>query len=734
MTTPATAEERHAASGHRFFTVAMVGNPNCGKTTLFNALTGSRHKVGNYAGVTVEKRQGHLVDDRSIRLIDLPGTYSLASTAPDEAIVRDVLLGHASDTTRPNAVLLVADASNLERNLFLAGQVIELGLPAVLACNMFDEVERSGHKLDLAELGKRLGVEAIGTVGPSGRGVNDLRAAIKRLLGSGRPRPSRRWSAGPQIEAAVKTISESLTAAGHADPTMADGTALLLLCQAEASTQDHLPRTVRQSVAEAQRFASQGGADDPSAEIISRRYAWLREVVNACLTRTRPETTSTTDRLDRILTHRIWGYAFFSAIMAGMFYSLFAAAGPLISLIDAYTGLLRAQVLQYLPAGVLRDLLADGVIPGVGAVLAFFPQVCILFLFMAVLEDSGYMARAAFLMNKVMARVGLQGRSFIPLLSCHACAVPGIMATRTIENPQDRLATILAAPFMSCSARLPVYALLIAACLPANPWLQGASLLGMYIFGVAMGFAAASLFKRTVLRAPDTGFIIELPPYRLPRPAAVLLAAWDRGKLFLSKAGTIILAATIVIWAMTHYPRSADRAARFARERAAIAGSTELPSSEAAQQLRALDQRDSLDRLNNSLAGRLGRAVEPILRPMGFNWQIGVGLMSSFAARELFVSTMSILCGNGGNGASSPALRDKLRAATWPDGRPLFTSLTAVALLVFFALACQCLGTLAVVRSETRTWRWPAFMVGYMSVLAYLATVLVYQAGTALGF
>ncbi|HOW72710.1 MAG TPA: ferrous iron transport protein B [Phycisphaerae bacterium] len=736
MTTPAFAEDRHSATTTRLFRVAMVGNPNCGKTTLFNALTGSRHKVGNYAGVTVEKREGHLVGDPSIRILDLPGTYSLASISPDEAIVRDVLLGHASDTPRPDAVLLVADASNLERNLFLAGQVIELGLPVVLACNMIDQVERSGCQLDLARLGEQLGVEVIGTVGSSGKGVDDLHAAVTRARVSDRPRPSRRWSASKRIEAAVKTIADSLMAAGHTDPATAEGTALLLLCHAEVSTQNHLPPSVQQSLLDTERLAGTESTDDPSAEIIRRRYDWLREVVDTCMTGTRHEAAaSATDRLDRVLTHRIWGYAFFAAIMTAVFCGLFAAAAPLISLIDTCSGWLRDQTIVHLPSGVLRDLLSDGIIAGVGAVLAFFPQVCILFLLMALLEDSGYMARAAFLMNRVMTKVGLNGKSFIPLLSCHACAVPGIMATRTIENSRDRLATILAAPFMSCSARLPVYALLIGACLPTRAWFQGAALLGLYAFGVAAGFAVAKLFKRTLLRGPDSGFIIELPPYRMPRPTAVLLAAWDRGKLFLTKAGTIILAATIVIWALTHYPWSSDRAVRFARERAAVeAGSNLVPHTELERQLIELNQQERRDRLDGSFAGQLGRTLEPILRPMGFNWQIGVGLMSSFAARELFVSTMSIVCGGGDTDAHSPALRDKLRAATWPDGRPLFTPLTAIALLVFFALACQCLSTIAVVHTETGTWRWSAFMISYMSALAYLTTVLVYQTGTAMGF
>lgn len=729
------AEDPHSTAPTRPRLVAMVGNPNCGKTTLFNALTGSRHKVGNYAGVTVEKREGTLVGDRSVTLLDLPGTYSLASTSPDEAIVRDVLLGHCSDAPRPDAVLLVADASNLERNLFLAGQVIELGLPVVLACNMIDQVEHSGHRLDLAKLSEQLGVDVVGTVGSSGEGVPNLCAAIKRVCSADRPRPSRRWSAGPRIEAAVSAIRDSLATAGHFDPATADGIALLLLCHAESSTEDHLPETVRRTLAEARRGAGPEGADDLSAEIIGRRYTWLRQVVDACLTRSRRTGVSGTDRLDRILTHRAWGYVCFAAILAGMFYGLFAAATPLVGLIDACTGWLAGQAVVHLSPGVLRDLLTDGIIAGVGAVLAFFPQVCILFLFMALLEDSGYMARAAFLMNNVMTRVGLHGKSFIPLLSCHACAVPGIMATRTIENPRDRLATILAAPFMSCSARLPVYALLIGVCLPTGPWFQAATLLCLYGFGVAMGFTVALLFRRTILRGPDSGFIIELPPYRMPRPTAVILAAWDRGKLFLSKAGTIILAATIVMWALTHYPWSSERAAVFSQERAAIeAQSPQFPHAELERQLLDLDQRETLDRLTNSCAGRFGRAIEPVLRPLGFNWQIGVGLISSFAARELFVSTMSIVCGSGDADAASPSLRDRLRAATWPDGRPLFTPLIAIALLVFFALACQCLSTLAVVHSETRSWRWPAFMLGYMSVLAYVATLLVYQIGTALGF
>ncbi|MBI4579790.1 MAG: ferrous iron transport protein B, partial [Planctomycetes bacterium] len=554
----------------RTFLVAVAGNPNCGKTTLFNALTGLRHKVGNYSGVTVEKRAGVMTDDPAIRLLDLPGTYSLGAHSPDEEVARDVLLGEMHDTRRPDAVLIVVDAGNLERNLYLTTQIIELGLPVVVACNMMDVLEAAGHRLDVGGLSQRLGVPVVPTVGARGEGIQQLQVAVRAACGRPQSPNDRRWQAAEPIEREVRAVAQAILAAGKPQPPTAQGLAVLWLSNGQQGLNGRTSPAVADALRSARRRLRAESDIDPARELTVARYAWLHEIAQECLTRAEKTTVPTTDRLDRVLTHRLWGLLIFAPMMGLMFYSIFVLAAPLMDLIDAGCTWLRSWVTAWMPAGILRDLLTDGVLAGVGNVLVFFPQICILFLFIALLEDTGYMARAAFLMNRIMSRVGLHGKSFIPLLSSHACAVPGIMATRTIENPRERLVTILVAPLMGCSARMPVYTLLIAACLPGSTWLKAAALLTMYALGVLTALTMATIFRRTLLRGPAPAFMIELPPYRWPQFGNVLTVMWDRSKLFLTQAGTIILAMTVLLWALMNFPRDEAAAARFEAQRAAL--------------------------------------------------------------------------------------------------------------------------------------------------------------------
>lgn len=710
------------------YLVAVAGNPNCGKTTIFNALTGLRHKVGNYSGVTVEKRDGVMVADAAIRLLDLPGTYSLAAHSPDEEVARDVLLGHLSDTRRPDAVLIVVDAGNLERNLYLATQIIELGLPTILACNMMDVLAEAGHALDCQKLSKLLGVPVIPTVGAKGRGLSQLQAAIQTACRGEGSTAARNWDLPQRIEEELTGLADCIRAVQESNDCDATGLAALYLSSGEHKDR-HLSPVVADAIASAQgRLADQG--IECAREMTVARYAWLAGLVRQCLTRAARAGLSPTDRIDRVLTHRFWGLFIFAPMMALMFYSIFVLASPLMDLTESLVGQVRVGVSALMGAGVLRDLLTDGVLAGVGNVLVFFPQICILFLFIALLEDTGYMARAAFLMNRIMSRVGLHGKSFIPLLSSHACAVPGIMATRTIENPRDRLVTILVAPLMGCSARMPVYTLLIAACLPGSAMIKAVALLTMYGLGVTTALGMATLFKRTLLRGPAPAFVIELPPYRWPQLGNVFTVMWDRSKLFLTQAGTIILAMTIVLWALMSFPKDSSLAARFEQDRTSI---EQAGGPDAEQQIEALEQQFASQQLKNSVVGRLGHAIEPVLRPLGYDWKIGVGIIASVAAREVFVSTMGVVYSVGEADEDSAPLRELLAADRWPDGRRVFTPLVAVGLMVFYVLACQCVSTLAVVRRETASWRWPLFMFGYMSVLAYVAALLIYQVGTALG-
>ena len=725
--------------------MAVVGNPNSGKTTLFNALTGLRQRVANYAGVTVDLREAAMLGDESVRLVDLPGLYSLSAASPDEALTSRVLLRQGPDLPRPDAVLLVVDASNLERNLFAATQVLELGLPAIVVCNMVDVLANEGVRLDPDGLARALGVPVVTTVASQGEGISEVLAAIRDLNAKHRVgSPGRRWRLPETQERAVARVSESLRNSGQFDERSAAGIALLLLDQAPAAQNTSLPPAVREALTAArQEFAGQR-VDSISVALARGRYQWLHEVTQSCMVRTGPVRPSRSDAVDRVLTHPLWGNVCFALVMATMFYSVFALAGPLMDLIQHAVRAGQEWIVAVMPAGVLRELLRNGVLAGLGAVMSFFPQIALLFVFIEILEDSGYMARAAMVMNRLMSRVGLHGKSFIPLLSSFACTVPGVLAARTIDNPRDRLATILIAPFMSCSARLPIYTLLIAACLPIGSMAKAAIMFGLYALGIVAAMTAAAIFKRTILRSESHGFIIELPPYHVPRLRTLVLVVWTRCREFLVKTGTVILAVTIVLWAMTSFPRDPAVVAKYDALRATqtdggspVAAEHGPPAAVRAKtsrtQIERLNRQEQAEILRHSVAGRIGRLMEPALRPLGFNWEIGVGLLSSFAARELFVGTMGIIYSVGEADDHSATLQDQMRSATWPDGRQVFTPLVAIGLMVFYVLSCQCVSTIAVVHQETRSWRWPAFQIAYMTTVAYLAALLVYQMGTALG-
>ncbi len=736
MVTLPRAKETSATAAKSML-IAVVGNPNCGKTTLFNALTGLRQKVGNYPGVTVEKREGVVAGEPSLRLLDLPGTYSLCARSLDEQITRDVLLGRLPDTPRPDAVLIVVDSTNLERNLFLATQVIELGLPAVIACNVMDLLEQGGHALDVQKLSAALRVPVVPTVAHRGRGLDKLRSALKSVCTQAPVARPRLWRLSKPLESEIAQIASAMTASGFADGASADGAALLWLNEGRLPERNHLPPSVRDSISAAFHRLDETEHADVSTAMTVSRYDWLGKVVDSSLRRSDRSARSTSDRLDQIFTHKFWGMLTFAGMMACLFYSIFVLAGPLMQWIETGVGWTQDMAGRLLPPGALLDLVRNGIIAGVGNVIVFFPQICILFLFIALLEDTGYMARAAFLMDRIMSRVGLHGKSFIPLLSSHACAIPGIMAARTIESPKDRLATILVAPLMSCSARLPVYTVLIAACLPGSAWTKAGVMLSMYALGITAALTMATLFKKTLLRGPTPAFILELPPYRIPRPFAVVRVMWDRSKLFLTRAGTVILAITIVLWALMNFPKSSAIHATYEAKRQALAASGKVDDASsnpqsAIRNSQSLDAAESAEQLQHSFAGRLGHFIEPAIKPLGYDWKIGIGIIASFAAREVFVGTMGIVYSVGKANEESTPLREQIAHATWPDGTRVYTPLVAIGLMVFYVLACQCVCSSAGDRRETNSWRWPLFMFTYMSVLAYVGALAVYQIGSAL--
>jgi len=691
--------------------VVLAGNPNSGKTSIFNGLTGLRHKVANYPGVTVERVEAEMaVPGGRARLVDLPGCYSLAARAEDERIARDVLLGLRAGEPRPDVVVAVVDASNLERNLFFATQLMETGVPVCIALNMVDVAQRSGVPVDAAALEQALRVPVVPVIGRTGWNLDVLREAVGRA----RRAEVRTWRFPAAGEEALGIVRDAVGRAGTVPPEAVEGEAVRLLVGEEGGQGG---AEVAKAVADARARFRSAGLDAESAEA-ECRYALCNDIARRVRRVAPSPGPSLSERIDRVLTHRVLGPAIYLAIMAVIFWAVYAWAEPFMGWIEAGTEWLGGFVAGFLGPGMLTDLLVDGVIAGVGGILVFLPQICLLFLFLTILEDVGYLARAAFLVDRVMRGVGLHGKAFIPLMSSFACAIPGIMATRTIESRRDRMVTILVAPLMSCSARLPVYTLMIGAFIPGR-W-GGIALFSMYALSVAIALLAALVLRRTLFRGGASTFILELPRYKLPSAKGVARTVFDRGAVFVKQAGTVILAISIVLWFLAYFPRSEEVKAR---------AEARIQAGEPEETVRA---EEAGEQVRQSFAGRMGRGIEPAIAPLGFDWKIGVGIIASFAAREVLVSSLGIVYGVGDADETSTALRDHLREGKDPGGRP-FTWLTAVSLMVFFVLACQCMSTLAVVKRETNSWRWPLFMFGYMTVLAYLGSLLVYQGGLALG-
>jgi ferrous iron transport protein B len=742
----------------RPLTIAIAGNPNAGKTTLFNAITGLRQKVANYPGVTVESKAGRWMlrpEGLPARLVDLPGLYSLDAASPDEQIARDILLGEELKANSPDVIVAVVDATNLARNLYFVTQLIETGRPLVIALTMTDLAERQQLRIDVDKLSDSLGAAVVPVNARQRCGIDALARAVLDAAMEGQT-PSAGWP----LSSAAESELACLAAIEYGDryAAMRD---LYTEELPEIEKRREMIKGARQRLAAANPRWWQ--------EPLIARYNWIEGVIAETVHHERDGRPTITDRIDALVTHRILGPAILLLVMVLVFQAIFSWANLPMNLIDHVFSALGATVRAHFPAGIFTDLLVDGIIAGVGGVLAFLPQIMLLFFFISILEDSGYMARAAFLMDRLMRAVGLHGKAFVPLLSSFACAVPGIMATRTIENPKDRLATIMVAPFMSCSARLPVYTLMIAALFSGQRVMGTVSLgvviiLAMYLLGITVAIVVAWILKRTILSAPPPPFVMELPPYRVPSLRNVGQTILTRAGVFMKRAGTVILAISILLWVLVAFPRSETKL----RGGAGILPASSQPtaSREAAQTQMAAKASDafetkdagrmpalpavnesgaatksilpanaSSEQVQNSFAGRAGRLIEPLIAPLGFDWKIGIGLISAFAARETIVSTLSIVYNVGKSPESkSTSLVGAIRDAKRPDGSPVWTPLVALSLMVFFVLACQCMSTVAIVRRETNSWRWPIFMVAYMLVLAYLGSFITYQGGHLLGF
>lgn len=760
-------------------TVALVGNPNTGKSTLFTALAGVRQHVGNYPGVTVEKKTGRMnYDGAHFLLVDLPGTYSLAPRSPDEMVAVDILLHRHTDEDRPDAVLCVVDAGNIDRNLYLVSQTLELGLPTVVALNMIDVARERGTKIDVAMLRERLGVPIVEIQANRGVGIDELKRTLEIASHAAAPRVESPFSAEFRDE--VSKLAEITNAAGTGLP-------LYLVARLLLDTSGYLSDTIavgneklKLAINESRERLAKLGQPVPAVEAMAR-YGWIAKLLDGVVMRDPVRRTTLSDRIDGVLTHRVWGTLFFAAMMIVVFQAVFSWAGPLMELIESGVGFTAEALKSRMADGALRSLLVDGIIGGVGGVVVFLPQILILFLFIGILEDCGYMARAAYLMDKLMVRVGLSGKSFIPLLSSFACAIPGVMATRVIENKRDRLTTMLIAPLMSCSARIPVYTLLIAAFIPARSYLggflglQALVMFAMYLVGIVAAVCVAGLLKKTLLRGPTPPFVMELPSYKRPALMTVVYRMLDRGWAFLSNAGTIILAVSIIVWAGLYYPHdSATVEAPYIAERQELEARTEpLRAESETWSARAKELEEQLDRLpeesaeraapeqelaelqrklapfdrlaelehevqgayqRQSYLGRMGHAIEPVVRPLGWDWRVGCAAIASFPAREVVVATLGIIYNVGGDfdpedEKESKPLRTALKNATW-DGEPdrkVFNLATALSVMVFFALCAQCAATLAIIKRETNSWRWPIFTFTYMTALAYVGALVTYQ-------
>ncbi|UUO06237.1 ferrous iron transport protein B [Blastopirellula sp. J2-11] len=719
--------------------VALIGNPNTGKSTLFNALSGVRQRTGNYPGVTVEKKHGTFrVGDKSIELIDLPGSYSLAPRSPDEMVAVDVLLGRLPAERKPQAVLVILDAGNLERNLYILSQVLELRLPTIVALNMIDVAQDKGVTVDVPLLAQRLGVPVLETRANHGAGVQQLREALAHIEDQAPPEYMSPFP--PAFREEVAGLQGKMVASEVSAPRYLVERLLL-------DTSGYLEKELKlggdnfhQTIEEARARLKESGVPVPAVEAMSR-YAWVRETLSGVVQR-KPVAPPLSDRIDRVMTHPILGSFFFAILMLTVFTAVFSdyIAGVPMGWIEGLFEGLGGLVGDNLAEGPFRSLLVDGVIAGVGGVLVFLPQICILFFFIAILEDCGYMARAAYLMDRLFSNVGLSGKSFIPLLSSFACAIPGVMATRVIENRRDRLTTMMIAPLMSCAARIPVYVVMIAAFVPQYSFAggllnsQALTFAGMYLVGIVAAVFVALVLKKTLLKGATPPFVMELPSYKWPSLTTVGLRVFEKGWSFIYRAGTLIFASSVLVWAAAYYPHNDAAVATWTPRLAEV--ETELAQATEQAKIDELEaEQGDLEHhiagayLRDSYLGRAGQWVEPVVRPLGWDWRIGCATIASFPAREVIIGTLGVIYDLGGEeDEESIPLREKLKSATW-DGtdRPVYNLPVALSVMVFFALCAQCAATLAVIKRETNSWRWPIFTFVYMTLLAYFGAFIVYR-------
>lgn len=730
----------------RHINIALVGNPNAGKTTIFNQLSGLREKVGNYAGVTIDAHEAKIpYEGFELHLTDLPGTYSISAYSPEELFVRNHILQRL-----PDVVVNVVDASNLERNLYLTTQLIDMDIRVVIALNMFDELEQKGEKLDVELLSRLLGVPVVPTVGSKGRGLDHLKQTIVNVYEDKEPVVRHiHINYGPELEKAISSIQEVIRTPENAFLTDRISSRFLAIKLLERDHEEmsrirvcpnheKIMRTVNEQIARIESLT----ADAAEAAITDARYGFIAGALRETMTPKSPGQREITQVVDSVLTHRYLGLPIFGLIMWLMFEATFSLGKYPVSWIEQGVDLLADWVQALMAPGMFRDLLVDGIISGIGGVIVFLPNIVLLYLFIALMEDTGYMARAVFITDKLMHKIGLHGKSFIPMMMGFGCTVPAIMATRTLENRSDRLVTMLITPFMSCSARLPVYVLLISAFFPEH---AGTVLFGIYLLGILVAILMALLLKKTLFKQQVLPFVMELPPYRIPTWKVVLMHMWDRAVQYLKKIAGVILVASIIIWALGYFPVSHSVQKEYEARRQSIEehyqrllavhpGKAPLLNHQRDSLMLHLEEHYLTVKQENSYIGRIGKFIHPLMQPLGFDWKMSVSVLAGIPGKEVVVSTMAVLYGGGDE--NTHTLTRRLQEETYKEGprkgQKVFTPLVALSFIIFILLYFPCMSTVAVIAYESGSWKWGAFVVAYTTGIAYLVSWLVYQVGSLL--
>jgi ferrous iron transport protein B len=716
----------------KIINVALVGNPNAGKTSFFNIASGGHERVGNYSGITVDAKEGHFtLGDYKFRIFDLPGTYSLAAYSPEERYVRK----HIFEET-PDVIINIVSASNLERNLYLTTQLIDMDVPMVIALNMYDELEKHNHTLNYQQLGKMIGVPIVPTVAI--KGYNDEKNGLKHVFekvievyeGNEPTVRHIHINHGGDLQVAIDTLNDIIKNAPDFKSHIAARFFAVKLLEKDKEAEKYIrslsnAETIMEYVEKTIPFLEHELKDDSESAIINAKYGFIAGALAETYTEGKLDAFHLTKTLDPLVTHRFLGYPIFLLFMWVMFQATFTLGAYPQDWIDMGMGALADWVANLLPDGAVQDLLVDGIIRGIGSVIIFLPNILILYFFISLMEDSGYLSRAAFIMDKIMHKMGLHGKSFVPLLMGFGCNVPAILATRTIESKNSRMITMLATPFMSCSARLPVYVLFAGAFFPNSASLV---MLSLYIIGMLMAIISARLFKRFLFNTEDVPFVMELPPYRMPTARATLRHMWEKSQQYLRKMGTIILFASIIIWALGYFPLADTRTPQLDAKIEQLAAAPELADTQA--QLQELQWERNIQQQKTSYIGKIGNTILPAIEPLGFNWEMGIGLVAGLPAKELVVSTLGVLYTNNAVDETSTELSYKLQHVSNASGKPQITPLIAFGYMIFILLSFPCIATIIAIKNESGSWKWGLFSILYSTSLAWISSFLIFQIGS----